>query len=105
MSLVLDILSWILLLGGGAFSIIGAIGVLRMPDFYARTHPATMPDTLGATMIILGLMLQAGLGLVSAKLLFILLFMLLTSPTGAYALVKAAYAEGVKFDEKQDGGE
>ena len=98
MTLALDILSWILLMGGGFFSIVGAVGVLRMPDFYARTHPATIPDTMGATLMIAGLMVQAGLSLLSVKLAFILAFLLLTSPTSAYALVKAAYAGGVKFE-------
>ena len=48
MTEVLDALSWLALLGGSAFCIVGAIGLLRMPDFWARTHAAGLTDTLGA---------------------------------------------------------
>ena len=58
MSLVLDIASWVLLSLGAVFCVIGAIGLLRMPDFYSRTHPATVVDSFGAGLILVGLALQ-----------------------------------------------
>ena len=48
-----DILVWACLVGGGLFSLIGGIGLLRMPDFYTRTHAASLTDTMGATLILL----------------------------------------------------
>lgn len=95
MEALIDGLSWLALLVGSAFSVIGGVGMLRMPDFYTRGHAASLTDTLGATLILFGLALQAGLGLVTVKLVFILLFIYLTSPTSMHALVKAAYAGGV----------
>jgi multicomponent Na+:H+ antiporter subunit G len=67
MDLVLDILSWVCLPGGAIFLLIGAIGVLRFPDFYTRLHAVSICDTLGAGLILLGLMLQGGLSLVTVK--------------------------------------
>ena len=58
MSLVIDILSWVLLVVGGFFCCVGAVGLLRMPDFYTRMHAASVIDTLGAGLILIGLALQ-----------------------------------------------
>jgi len=96
MTLIIDTASWILLLGGAIFSVIGGIGILRMPDFYTRMHAASITDTAGMTLMLAGLMLQAGLSLVTAKLVFIMLFLLITSPTATHALARAALHDGVK---------
>lgn len=95
MSLI-DALSWVLLGVGAAFCVIGAIGLLRMPDLYTRIHAASLIDTLGAGLILAGLMLQAGLNLVSVKLLAIGLLIFFTSPTATHALARAAGLRGVK---------
>ena len=84
------IISWICLLLGSFFCITGGVGILRFPDFYTRMHASGVTDTLGAGLILIGLMIQAGWGLVLAKLVLILLFILLTSPTSSHALAKAA---------------
>ena len=96
MSAAIDMASWILLAAGGAFCIIGAVGLVRMPDFYTRVHAASIADTLGAGLMLLGMVLQAGFTLVAAKLLMIGVLLLFTSPTATHALVKAAMARGVK---------
>jgi multicomponent Na+:H+ antiporter subunit G len=90
MAVLIDLLSWLALLGGVAFALIGSVGLLRMPDFYTRLHAAGITDTLGAGLILLGLALQAGWTLVSVKLLLILLFMWFTSPIATHALSRAA---------------
>ena len=90
MNLVLDILSWICLLGGAAFLLIGAIGVLRFPDFYTRLHAVSVIDTMGTGLVLLGLMLQGGLSLVTVKLMLIFYFMIFTGPTAVHALAEAA---------------
>ena len=92
---IIDLASWALLILGGLLGLTGAIGLLRFPDFYTRAHAAGVTDTLCATSILAGLMLQAGLTLVTAKLVFILLFLLLTSPTATHALTKAALHSGL----------
>jgi multicomponent Na+:H+ antiporter subunit G len=93
---LLDILSWALLLGGGAFCMIGALGLLRMPDFYTRMHAASVTDTVGAVLMLLGLLLQAGLTLIGVKLLIIAALLLFTSPTASHALARAAMVRGLK---------
>jgi multicomponent Na+:H+ antiporter subunit G len=96
MQLVLDALSWSCLLGGSFFCLVGAIGLHRMPDFFTRGHAAGITDTLGAGLVLIGLMFQAGLTINLFKLLMILIFMLLVSPTGSHALAKAALANGLR---------
>jgi len=95
MSLVLDIASWALLLGGGAFCLVGALGVLRMPDFYTRVHAASVTDNVGSFAVLAGLALQGGLTLTTVKLLIIAALIFFTSPAATHALVKAALERGV----------
>ncbi|MBT3700759.1 MAG: monovalent cation/H(+) antiporter subunit G [Alphaproteobacteria bacterium] len=96
MNMALDVLSWILLLGGGFFVFVGGLGLFRMPDFYTRVHAASLTDTMGAGMILIGLMLQAGWTLNSGKLMMILVFIFFTSPTSTHALAKAALFAGAR---------
>ncbi|MCA1779940.1 MAG: monovalent cation/H(+) antiporter subunit G [Xanthomonadaceae bacterium] len=93
---LLTVLSSACLLLGGLFGIFGGIGLLRFPDFYSRLHAAGVTDTLCALLIITGLIIQAGLALVSIKLALILLFMLFTAPTASHALARAALADGIE---------
>ena len=104
MALFLDILSGILLTGGAAFCIIAGIGLNRMPDFYGRIHAAGIADTLGAALILVGLMLQCDWvalfslhpDLVGVKLLMVLVFLWISSPTSTHALAQSAYAHGLE---------
>lgn len=96
MSALVDALSWAALLGGGFFCVVGAGGLVRMPDFYTRMHAASITDTLGAGLILAGLILQAGLTLVAAKLVMIGLLLFFTSPTASHALARAAFVRGVE---------
>ena len=102
---ILDIASWFFLVSGASFCVIGGIGLLRMPDFYARTHAAGITDTLGAGLILAGLLLQAGPTLIGIKLILILAFLELVGPTAGHALFKAAYADGIKVHEGDDVAE
>ena len=92
----IDALSWVCLVGGGFFCVVGAIGMLRMPDFYTRMHAASVIETLGAGLILLGLLLQAGLTLVAVKLLMVGLLIFIASPTATHALARAAMVRGLK---------
>jgi multicomponent Na+:H+ antiporter subunit G len=93
MAALSDLLGWLALLGGVAFALIGSVGLLRMPDFYTRLHAASITDTLGAGLILFGLMLQSGWTLASVKLLLILLLMWFTGPIATHALSRAALAD------------
>ena len=96
MGLLVDILSWICLLGGALFLLVGAIGVLRFPDFYTRLHAVSVCDTLGAGLVLVGLMLQGGFSLVTVKLLLIFYFMVFSGPTAVHALAQAALQSKLK---------
>jgi multicomponent Na+:H+ antiporter subunit G len=96
--IVLNVLSWILLIVGGACVLIGGIGGLRLPNFYTRIHAASLTDTMATILIFAGLMLQSGLTLATLKLFAIMLFLLLTGPTATYALANAALLSGLKPD-------
>lgn len=76
---------------GGVFCVIGAIGLIRMPTFFARLHAASVIETLGAGLVILGLMVKAGFTLESAKLAILGLLIFFASPTATHALAKAAW--------------
>jgi multicomponent Na+:H+ antiporter subunit G len=92
---VLDGLSWLCLVLGGLTALIGAIGILRLPDVFCRMHAAGMIDTTGAGLVLLGLALQAPSWLVAVKLALIFIFILVTSPTSTHALARAALDGGV----------
>ncbi len=96
MTVWLDVLSWVCLVAGGLFCIVGGVGLLRMPDLYTRMHAASVIDTLGAGLILLGLLLQAGITLVAVKLLMIGLLIFFASPTATHAIARAAKDRGLK---------
>ena len=98
--LVLDLLSWVLLILGGACVLIGGIGGLRLPNFYTRIHASSLTDTMATILIFVGMMLQSGFSLVTMKLFAIMLFLLLTGPTATYALANAALLSGLKPEAK-----
>jgi multicomponent Na+:H+ antiporter subunit G len=95
-AVVSEVLSWIFIATGSIFVLIGGLGLLRLPDFYTRIHAAGITDTMGAWLIIIGLMFQAGWTLVTAKLVMLLFFLAATSPLASHALAKAAVLRGLE---------
>ena len=81
---------------GSLFLVIGAIGMIRMPDVFTRLHAASVADTVGVGLILLGLILVSGLTLVSFKLAFLAAFLFLTGPVASHAVARAALDAGVK---------
>jgi multicomponent Na+:H+ antiporter subunit G len=106
---VLDLVSWILILSGAFFVVTGAIGLVRLPDVYARMHGAGVVDTLGAALFLAGLMVQGGLTLITVKIGLIVVLLFFTSPTSSYALANALRSQGVKAlaagEDDDDKGE
>ena len=111
----MEVISWVCIVTGSLFVIVGGIGIIRLPDIYSRLHAGGITDTMGAGLILLGLMLQSiqsglteiihgglldGLHvepwLVTVKLLMILFFLFVTSPTSCHALASSALAQGVR---------
>lgn len=101
MSALIDALSWVLIVGGGLFALIGAVGVVRFPDFWARLHAASVSDSAGVILMILGMCLQAGWSLVTVKLLIIGAFLFITGPTATHAVANAALATGMRPREAE----
>ncbi len=96
MDLILDTLTWILMLTGCVLLIITGFGLLRLPDLYTRIHAGGMADTLATFLIFIGLALQSDDILVTAKLLMVIVFVFFTSPTASYALAHASFVAGLK---------
>jgi len=117
MDVVLEIISFALMGLGAVMLIIGGVGLIRLNDVFSRMHAVGIIDTLGAVAVLAGLMIQAGLGMVSIKLVLIVFFILFTSPTATHALARAALnggvhpqlyktdAKGQSQNEGQGGGE
>jgi len=93
---LLLVISRALLAAGSFFVLVGVVGLLRLPEFFTRLHAAGVTDTLGVILVLAGLMVQAGIGLVSLKLLLILLLILFTTPATTHALAKAALHGGMR---------
>ena len=96
MDMILDGVSWVMLLIGSGFILTGGIGALRLPDLYTRMHAASLTDSMATILILGGLMLQSGLTLATVKIFAILVFLMLTGPTASYALANAAFLSGLK---------
>lgn len=93
---LIDAASWLLLVAGALLSVIGAIGIHRMPDFYTRMHAASVTDTAGMALIMGGLLLQSPNFAVAIRILMIVAFLVLTSPTATHALARAALDDGLR---------
>jgi multicomponent Na+:H+ antiporter subunit G len=94
MGAVIDILSWAALLGGGFFYVVGAVGLNRMPDVFTRMHAVSVGETLGIGLLFLGMALQAGLTLITVKLMIIMVVMMWTGAVATHALARAALHDG-----------
>ena len=93
---MIDVLSGLLIVAGTVFLLTGVLGVLRFPDFYSRLHAAGKGDTLGQALVLVGLMLVAGLTLVSVKLAFVIIFVFIFNPTATHALARGAWIAGLR---------
>lgn len=95
----------ILMLGGVGFMLLGSIGIVTLPDFYARCHAAGKVDTLGILLILTGMMVHEGLNLNSLKLGLVICFVMMTSPVATHHLMRRAYIAGFSFWSKPKASE
>ena len=70
--------------------------MLRMPDLCTRMHASSVTESLGAGLILLGLMLQSGLSLLTLKLLVLAALLLIASPTATHAIARVALMRGLE---------
>lgn len=94
--MIQTIFSVIFVVLGIAFMLMGSIGIVRLPDFFTRSHASSKSDTLGIMFVISGLIIYEGFTQSSLKLLFIIIFIALSNPIGSHALARAALKKGLK---------
>ena len=98
----LSVLGYVLMGAGALFILSGGVGLLRFPDFYTRIHAVSVTDSAGAGLIVVGLLLLPSSWPTAVRLLIILLFMTLTSPTATHILAHAARLDGVPMWREGD---
>jgi len=87
---MIEVLAAILILIGSLFSLIAAIGVIRLPDVLTRMHASTKAGTLGATLILIAAAIMFGDTSSTAKVIVAILFLLLTAPIAAHMIGRAS---------------
>lgn len=95
-TIIREVIAAILVAGGVFFFVVSVIGIIRLPDIYMRVHATAKGDTLGLGLALLGAMVHLGLTFTSLKLLLIIVFIWITSPTAAHLIGKSAYRTGVE---------
>ena len=98
---ILQLISWALILLGSIMVIIGALGSLRLPDFWSRLHAASVTDSGGVILILFGMGIHSGFNLITFKLFLIGVFLFITGPTSSHAVANAALVSGVKMLSKK----
>ncbi|MFA7428967.1 MAG: monovalent cation/H(+) antiporter subunit G [Rhodospirillaceae bacterium] len=101
-NLFLDLLVAACLIGGGVFSLVAGIGVLRLQDVLQRCHAATKAGTLGVGLVVLAVALYFHSVGVTSRAVAIFAFLLLTAPVGAHMIGRAAYRTGVPLWDKTE---
>ena len=96
MSVALEGIGGVLVVAGALFMVVGALGLLRMPDVFTRLHAASVADSFGLPLVLVGLMVYGGLTLVTVKLFFLFAFAALTGPAATHAVARAARFDGVR---------
>ena len=107
----MNIIVIILIVTGLAFFFATTVGVLRFPDFYSRMHAAGKGDTLSSLLMLGGLTLyefhefNLATLLVGCKIMLIVVFIFMASPTATHAITDAGFESGVKPWQKEPGEE
>ncbi|KPU42305.1 Na(+)/H(+) antiporter subunit G1 [Oxobacter pfennigii] len=97
------IISSLFITAGLFYFFVGALGILRLPDIFTRAHSASLCDTLGALSLIVGLIIYCGFNFVSLKMLLIIIFIWLLSPTATHHIIKAEYLKE-PYKHREIGG-
>ncbi|ELZ14192.1 monovalent cation/H+ antiporter subunit G [Halovivax asiaticus JCM 14624] len=86
----------VLVVGGLFFAFVSAVGLYRLPDLYTRAHAASKSDTLGSILSLSAVALAFGADVATIKVVMLVVFMLITSPTAAHAIARAAHEQGIE---------
>jgi len=102
-----NVITYVFIVIGSFFNMIGSVGLHRFPDVYTRLHAATKCTTFGAIFLIVAVMIQSvsvwwveGISspqsVLTLHAFIVLVCILLTNPTGAHAIARAAHRSGIK---------
>ncbi|HUP76893.1 MAG TPA: monovalent cation/H(+) antiporter subunit G [Acidimicrobiales bacterium] len=94
---VTDLIASVLMVTGSLLSLLGAVGLHRFPDVFARMHAATKPATLGIVLILIGAAFAVADFQVTTTLLLVAALQLITAPVGAHMVGRAAYRAGTEL--------
>ena len=97
----MDLLSIIFMSAGLFFLIVAAIGVIRLPDVYSRSHAVSLTDSLGASLMLVGIAFHEGLDTNTLKILVVLALLYILNPVIAHATIRAALRSGLKPWKKE----
>ena len=98
----MDILSIIFIVPGLFFLTVAAIGVIRLPDVYSRSHAVSLTDSLGASLMLVGIAFHEGLDTNTLKILVVLALLYILNPVIAHATIRAALRSGLKPWKKEN---
>lgn len=85
----------VMMLVGLFFLVVGAIGMVRLPDVFARSHALSLTDSLGAGLVLAGLALYQGFNLNVLKILVVLTLIYMLNPVVAHTTIRAALRSGL----------
>lgn len=88
----------IVTLAGSIFLLLGALGVLRMPDTYNRMQAGTKATTLGSILFLAGIAVSQTAWW--PKIAILILFIVFTNPVSSHALARAAHAAGIPISNR-----
>ncbi len=97
----MDILAIIFMTAGLFFLIVAAIGVVRLPDVFSRSHAVSLTDSLGAFLMLTGIAIHEGLDTNTLKILVVLALLYILNPVIAHATIRAALRSGLKPWKKE----
>ena len=96
MNSISEIISVVMICLGAFFLFVGGLGIIRLPDFYTRSHAISKSDTLGIMMVLAGLAVYEGFTVSSIKLIIAIIFVAVANPTGTHALARAGFKYGLR---------
>ena len=91
----MEIISYSFVIAGLFFMGLTALGLLRLPDFFTRAHAASKSETLGISLILIGLMFESGASLTTFKIALVIIFVFLANPVSSHLLTRSAIKNGI----------
>ncbi|WP_377279637.1 monovalent cation/H(+) antiporter subunit G [Planococcus dechangensis] len=99
---LVDILIIVLISIGVLFSAVTALGLIRLPDVYTRTHAASKSSTLGVLSVLLGTFIHFWFneGIFNTQMVIAIAFLFITQPVAGHLIGRASYMTGIKVAEE-----